>query len=242
MFGWFRPRCTIDPVTRRWVDGRLAWLDRAFPVPADDRRTVLPTRGDFPDPYDESDAAVRRLAVRVCGYMGIDPAAIDVRLFDNPARQLRLIDGRNRALPTGPAGTYHRGDAGCVVRIERQQAARPMGLVGTVAHELAHVRLMGEGRVSGDEFDNELLTDLTVVHFGLGIFLANTPRHWESHTSTWPETDVPMPRYMTTPMYGYALARRSLATGQRRPPWRRALVPGVRAEFDAAVRFLRAPA
>ena len=28
-----------------------------------------------------------------------------------------------------------------------------------------------------EEYDNELLTDLTVVFFGLGIFLANAPRN-----------------------------------------------------------------
>ncbi|MEO0359296.1 MAG: proton-conducting transporter membrane subunit, partial [Pseudomonadota bacterium] len=31
---------------------------------------------------------------------------------------------------------------------------------------------------TGDEFDNELLTDLTVVFHGLGIFLGNGPRNW----------------------------------------------------------------
>ena len=239
---WFRPRCTVDPVTRAWLDRRRAWLAGQFPIPPDDRRTVLPTAAFFPDPYDRSPAAVKRLAGRVCDHMGVDRDAIDVQLFDNAARALRLVDGENRAVSTGPAGTYHRGDTHSVIRLERRQADDPMTLVGTVAHELAHVRLMGEGRVDGDDFDNELLTDLTVVHLGLGIFLANVPRHWDSHTSRWPGTDVPMPRYMTTPMYGYALAARSVGVGERRPPWRRSLRPGVRAEVDAAGRFLRSEA
>ena len=237
---WFRPRCPVDPVVRRWIDDKLGWLGRQFPVPPDDRRTVLPTAEWFPDRYDQSDAAVRTLVDRVCGYMAVDPDTIAVRLFDDPVRTLWLIDDENRAVPTGAAGTYHREDARFVVRLERGQAAEPMHLVGTVAHELAHARLMGEGRATGDEFDNELLTDLAVVHFGLGLFLANVPRHWPSQTRTWPGTDVPRPRYMTTAMYGYALAARSLGVGDVRPKWRRALVPGARAELDAAVRFLRA--
>ena len=98
---------------------------------------------------------------------------------------------------------------------------------------------MGEGHVTGDELDNELLTDLTVVHHGMGVFLANVPRHWTSQTGRWPGTDVPMPRYMTTPIYGYALAARSVREGDDPPRWRRHLVPGVRAEFDAARRFLQ---
>ncbi len=49
-------------------------------------------------------------------------------------------------------------------------------LVGTMAHELAHLKLMGERRVTGDEYDNELLTDLTAVFHGFGIFLGNLPK------------------------------------------------------------------
>jgi hypothetical protein len=43
-----------------------------------------------------------------------------------------------------------------------------------MAHELAHQRLLGEGRV--DVFDNELLTDLTPMYNRSGVFLANNPR------------------------------------------------------------------
>ena len=233
----FRPRCTVDPVTQRWIDDRLRWLAGEFPDVGS--RTVLPTAECFPDRYDRSDDSVRTLLRRVCRYMNVDPDALDVRFFSNPVRDLRLVNDDGDAVSTGPAGTYHRGDTHFVIRIERAQADQPMHLVGTVAHELAHVRLMGEGRVSGDEFDNELLTDLTVVHHGMGVFLANVPRHWMSHVTRWPGTRVPMPRYMTVPMYGYALAARSQAAGEVRPSWRRHLAPGARAEFDAARRFLR---
>jgi hypothetical protein len=236
---WFKPRCNVDPVTRRWIDDKLIWLGGQFATPPEGRPTVLPTSKFFPDPYDRSDRSVKSLVNRVCGYMGVDPAAVDVQFFENPARNLWLVDTEGRAVSTGAAGTYHRGDTHFVIRLNRTQAESPMDLVGTVAHEMAHVRLMGEGRVTGDEFDNELLTDLTVVHLGLGIFLANSPRHWASHTTVWPDTDVPMPRYMTTPMYGYALASRALGEGEDRPVWRRSLTPGVRAEFNAAVRFLK---
>jgi hypothetical protein len=235
---WFRPRSTVDPVTRRWIDDKLEWLDEQFADEQPDPATILPTAEFFPDRFDRSDDTVRALVHRVCGYMGVDPDAINVQLFDKPPRPLYLVDEENRAVPTTPAGTYHRGERHFVIRLERGQADEPMHLVGTVAHELAHVRLMGEGRVTGDEFDNELLTDLTVVRHGLGIFLANVPRHWDSQNSTWPGTDVPMPRYMTTPMYGYALARLAIAREGGRPAWRRRLNPGVRAEFKSAVRFL----
>lgn len=114
-----------------------------------------------------------------------------------------------------------------------------MALVGTMAHELAHARLLGENRIDPDAFDNELVTDLTVVFHGLGIFLANDPRHWQSHASVWPGTDVFKPEYMTTPMYGYALALRCWLREEPLPSWSRHLERGVRSEFKAALRFLQ---
>ena len=44
---------------------------------------------------------------------------------------------------------------------------------------------------------------------------------------------------MTTAMYGYALALRAWQRKEARPTWKRYLKPGVRAEFEQALRFLQ---
>jgi len=49
-----------------------------------------------------------------------------------------------------------------------------MGLIGTTAHEVAHVLLLADGRISREEPDMEPFTDLLTVYLGLGIFTANT--------------------------------------------------------------------
>jgi len=117
--------------------------------------------------------------------------------------------------------------------------ADPMSLVGTLAHELAHQRLLGEGRITSDVFDNELLTDLTVVFKGLGIFLANVPRHWDGNYTNWPGTDLRKPEYMTAPMFGYVLALLAWCRGDESPDWQKHLKFGVRGEFRQGLRFLR---
>jgi hypothetical protein len=38
-----------------------------------------------------------------------------------------------------------------------------------MAHEIAHVRLLGEDRIPRDQWDNELLNDLTVIFHRPGI-------------------------------------------------------------------------
>jgi len=168
--------------------------------------------------------------------MGVEPSRVEFEFYSN-ANLPTLVNDKGHAFGHA-AGTYEEGNSQSIIRIERSQFEEPMLLVGTVAHEQAHARLLGEGRLSGDEFDNELLTDLTVVFHGLGIFLANGPRHWHSAVTTWPGTAVPRPGYMTTPMYGYALALRCWLREEPLPRWRKHLNPGLRAEFKQAMRFL----
>ena len=49
----------------------------------------------------------------------------------------------------------------------------PARAVAVIAHELAHVLLLGNGYLGGHEKDHEELTDLLTVFSGLGIFTAN---------------------------------------------------------------------
>lgn len=237
MLGRLRNSCTINSVTKNWIDHRWNWLTDQFGQDVMLKSpTVLPSRDFFPDAYDRSEDSVQTLVNRVCQYMNVSPHLINLEFYSN-TNPLRLVNENGDVIPTA-AGTYHQGDSHCVVSLDRSQFDTPMSLVGTVAHELAHVRMLSEKRLPRDSFDNELLTDLTVVFHGLGIFRANVRRHWQSHVSVWPGTDVPMPRYMTTPMYGYALALRCRLRNEP-PKWQRCLSPGVRAEFKQAMRYLQ---
>jgi hypothetical protein len=238
MLGWlFRPNCPCDTAAKAWVEERLAWLDEEFEDSAfSGRPLVLPTPEFFPDPYDGSKKAVRALLDRVCDYMDVVPNLVALKLVEN-AGNLWLVNGSGQYLP-GAAGTYSEGKRKYVITLDKAGLGDPMGLVGTVAHELAHVRLLGEGRLMREEYDNELLTDLTTVHFGLGIFLANTPRNWDSQYTKWPGTDLKKPEYMTPPMFGYALAHLAWFRGEKKPDWGRHLHWNARGEFRQALRFL----
>src|ERR1700733_1085206 len=82
MFGWFRPTCPCDPAAKSWVEGRLKWLSQQFGIHLLlERPIILPTSEFFPDPWDGTPKAVRAMFHRVCGYMGVDPSAVEMRLF-----------------------------------------------------------------------------------------------------------------------------------------------------------------
>src|SRR5690348_7521268 len=104
MFGWFRRKaeCPVDPQTREWIDTRWQWLEvqfgreRLLKTPV-----ILPRPEFFPDSYHGTAEDARRMLNRVCGYMDIDPATIELSLYEdrNPVYQ----DGWRH----GTAGLYH---------------------------------------------------------------------------------------------------------------------------------------
>ena len=198
MVGWFRPTCPVDVAAKRWTEKRLDWLSREFDTSAfvDKPSDLCRRTASFRTPMTAPTRSVRQMLDRVCEYMGVAPESIELDLFHDVQR-VPLIDEAGNAIGLTAAGTYSEGEEKWIVRINTEDLHEPISIVGTMAHELAHVRLMGEARVSGDEFDNELLTDLTTVFHGLGIFLANHPRAWPSEMTYWPGTQLKRPEYMS---------------------------------------------
>ncbi len=239
MFAWlFRPSCPCDPAAKAWVEERLEWLAEEFDDNAfSGRRIVLPTTQFFPDPYDKSLKAVRALLNRVCEFMDVVPSFVRLKLVNRASGMKGLVDEMGNEIPTA-AGTYEEDDK-FIIRIDKSELEDPMPLIGTIAHELAHARLLGESRIMSEIYDNELLTDLTVVHFGLGIFLANAPRSWASQYTKWPHSDLLKPEYMTAPMFGWALAHLAWFRGEEKPEWATHLNSAAKANFKQGLKYLR---
>lgn len=239
MISWlFPPSCPCDPAAKAWVERRLGWLANQFPDSAfTGRPVVLPTAEFFPEGFAGTRESVRPLLDRVCVYMDVEPRMVDLQ-FAPVAKEMWLVGGNGKDTSLAPAGTYEAGGRGSVIRINDSQLIEPIGLIGTLAHELAHVRLLGERRCRESEFDNELLTDLTVVHFGLGIFLANLPRHWDGDYRQWPGTKLRRPQYMSAPLYGWALAHLAWIRGEAKPEWARHLTWDAKDNFRQGLRYL----
>lgn len=238
MLGWLFPSaCPCDPAAKAWVEERLAWLADEFDDHAfNGRRIVLPTPEFFPDRYDSSPKAVRRLLDRVCDYMDVPPELV-VQWFKSDEGRLGVVNEDGYGLGYA-AGTYQEAEGEFNVTIDTSMLPDPMGLVGTMAHELGHVKLLGEGRTMSDEYDNELLTDLITVHFGLGLFTANKPAHFVPTKRRWPGSELFRPEYMTPPMYGWALAHLAWFRGEEKPAWAKHLHYHARNEVLQGLRYL----
>jgi hypothetical protein len=255
MFRWFRPTCPCDPAAKPWVETSLQWLSRQFGYHILlERPIVLPTPEFFPDIWDGTPKAARKMFRRVCSYMGADPDLVDLKFFDDPTPgSLQALDPSlgfaagtwsteedpgKKAWGRPERGFLGRPGQRGVIRLEKGSLDRPGDLVGIMAHELAHQRLLGEGRWAADRFDNELLTDLTAVFHGFGVFLANNPRKSTGKLSRWPGTKLFMPEYLSEPMFGYAMAHIAWVRDERFPAWAKHLRWAPRAVFKQGVRYL----
>jgi hypothetical protein len=236
MFDWFfsNSECPVDPAMRQWIDTRWAWLEGQFGTERlRDGCVILPRAEFFPDPFHGTEEDARRMLDRVCDYMDIDPGSIELSLYEdrNP-----VYEGEWR---NGTAGLYHPEAGRFRIWVEVANLEDPLAMVGTLAHELGHVHLLGHGRISDEAKDHEPLTDLLTVYFGMGVFTANSvirERYWHAgYVSGW---NMGRQGYLGMPAYGYAFARFARARDEAGAEWVRELRLDVRSAFKQALRFL----
>jgi hypothetical protein len=233
--GWFTPRSPVAEDERAWLEDSFAWLVAEFGEDVVHRPVAEPTGDHFPIRRPGGRLSVPTTLHLVAARMEVPLA--DVRLDYVPSQPM----GRRRWQHAyrGPAGHYHEHEGTSVVTVYGDQTGDPTRLVATVAHELGHVRLLGEGRIPDDRQDGEPLTDLLTVVFGLGIFTANAAFDFTADARGWQAERL---GYMTEQMYGYALARYALRRGEPDPAWARHLDTNPRGYMRQALRYLRTAA
>jgi len=109
-------------------------------------------------------------------------------------------------------------------------------MVAVMSHELAHVLLLGGGKISRDHERMEPLTDLMTVFSGFGIFTANAAFVHTSGTRGW---QVSRKGYLSEKEFGYALALFALRRGETKPAWTKELRKNVRVAMESTLAQLR---
>jgi hypothetical protein len=206
-----------------------------------DAVVILPVAEHFPDPYDGTDEAVDILFQRVCGYMRVDERNIDLEVFPDQADELHRVVPFWHGDSGGTAGLYISAtdQSRLVIAIRSSKLKNPLAVVATLAHELAHVILLGGNLVDRESQDMEPLTDLTTVFLGLGIFTANAAAQFEQHqdgrSQGWSMQRL---GYLSEEMYGYALAKFAFERGEESPGWKKYLSTNVSAFYKRSSKWL----
>ena len=245
MFG-FAPKAPVSAEAQAWVEKSLARLTDLFPEErVEDRPVVLPTAEFFPNDIQPTEESLRDTLGRVCVFLRVDPQAIALEIFDDLEEE--VTDSLRQSLPhwegesKGAVGTYRedREAEKFQVSVKRSQLAEPLSLVAVLAHELAHVRLLGGRHVGRDAPDMEPLTDLATVFWGMGLFTANSAAQFRQYDDGrkhgWSMRRL---GYLSEPTFGYALAVFARERGERHPAWANYLNVNVGTYFRQSLKFL----
>ena len=177
---------------------------------------VVPTRHFFPEQYDGSESAARALFNRTCVFMGTDPASVEL-VFHQPTHRPGLARNVVRSRLDW-AGQFQCGEGKNLVRVDVTMLPQPETLLATFAHELAHHLLLGSGRICEHDLDHELVTDLSTVFFGMGIFNANDSLVNRYRLNRRGD-EIGALGYLTPSIWGYALALGAWLRNEEKPAW-----------------------
>lgn len=238
-----KDKCPIHREDKEWIEDSFAWLISEFGASLiKDGIVILPTKQYFNIDFKGNRSDAYSVLEMVVDVMQVSNSTEIDLLFYNERQQIEFSEGlisepdEDTEVTSGKYMQY--SDGKIEVHIEEQQLVDPISLIATIAHEVAHYKLLGEGRI--DEND-ELLTDLVTIIFGFGIFTANTSvvrmRTWSGVTHTgWQITGGS--GYLDFKLNGFALALYAYFRGKNYPEWSSYLEKDVLKEFKKNFKYI----
>jgi len=248
MLGMFSKKqnneCPIDPGMRLWMENAFLWLAEQFGQDnIATRPMLLPTPDHFPIRYDGSTESLAKTSEIVALQMEIDIHEIALDVYEQNIQEFSGDFGHriwtevdNDSDEKLSAGLFFdKNEQGKYeIFIEKKNLNDPENLVATLAHEFAHVKLLGEKRL---DFNDELLTDLTPVVFGLGIFNANSSFKEHKSFDSYGHNSL---GYLKQREWGYALALYAFYRQEENPDWVKFLTPNIKSDFKKSTGFIYA--
>lgn len=230
----------LNKELRGYFENNFLWLMQTYPQPPiEDRRILLPIKRDFPFQWDktEEDCAYEALGI-ICENMQIDPAKVTLDFFSNGPTEIDMgtsvifMQADPDSMQAG--GLYHgeQLDGSFQISLEQSLLESPNSLIATLAHELAHVKLLGEKKI---EENDEMLTDFATVFFGLGIFNANTAFQFYNQTDRWGYRNA---GYLNIDEWAYALALSAFVRNEDNPEWGAYLTKTIKGDFEKCLRYM----
>lgn len=239
-----REDCPVSEQNRLWLEDAFTLLLDFFGQDSTGQRKVLiPHYADFPVAYNGTEESAYETMKIVATQMEVPFESIELAFYDDGVQSLSTgspfgssIFLKSEDTDKGSAGLYWGQTAygRYEIWLNYNKLAEPENLVATLAHEIAHIKLLGEDRMDDND---EHLTDLTTVIFGLGIFNANAAFQTFTKTNSygWQSQG-----YLSQTQWGYALALFAHIRNETSPAWIRHLTPNVKADFLQGQRFIGA--
>ncbi|MDC1142718.1 hypothetical protein OAU50_06475 [Planctomycetota bacterium] len=154
-----KARIPVDDAIREWTDERLDWLKENFGSDSLSRPVVEPTEEFFPFNWQPDAESLVNLLGTLSAYAGVDPERLGLTVVENTGAE--------------PPPAIIKEGGKLILPVESSEL-RDINVVSSILiRKLMFIRLLDAG-VDERESDLPLLSELTAVYLGLGIFCANT--------------------------------------------------------------------
>lgn len=229
----------LDTELRKYFEYNLLWLESEFKdMPIEQRKVYLPNEIDFPFAWDGKEEAAIKVFKIVAEAMQINFEEIDVQFYSEGMTELNsgtmpiYLESDAEEVYSGGLFFGKNEEGKYEVSINKNVLSDFEALVATTAHEFAHIKLMGEKRVVEND---EMLTELSVVFFGFGVFAANASFRFFKDNIKW---GFSRNGYLMIEEWAYCLALLAFLRNDDNEKWSNILNPTVKNEFDKALDYI----
>lgn len=241
MFNIFKrkPFEPLDVKSRKYFEKNMLWLNQEFPKPEIKKRKIfIPSQIDFPINWSKSKDDAFEVLKIVSKNMDIEPNEIQLLFFDNDPKEINagnfVVFLENDKDSKEAAGMYlDKNKKGKFeIAIDESILDNPESIISTLAHELAHVKLLGQIKM---EINDEMLNDLVTVFFGFGIFNANSAFTFHQSSDSWGYQKI---GYLNQNEWAYSLAILAFLRDEKNPEWKNYLNSTIQDYFNKSLKYL----
>jgi hypothetical protein len=232
--------CPIPEEKRVWLENALIWLINQFGLnKLLDKKTLLPEKEYFPINFDGLQHIANEILPILCEQMEIKINDIQINFYKEGGIESKNDFGQSIFTQQYQNKNYSAGlyfgkneEGKFLIGLEESLLDKPSKLIATMAHELSHVKIMGENRLQNPD---EKLIDLVTVFFGIGIFNANSAAIFYKNLNAWGYSKQ---GYLSQQEWGYSLALYSYIRHEVKPPWIMHLTPNIKSDFLKSKKFI----
>jgi len=234
---------TIDADDEEWQIACWQWLlDNLGGIEAlRSFETVTPTHADFPKSGLTGHAHVEHVLNQVAARMRIDPSQFALAAQEDGIDPVLGPLAVVKNAPASPLGTYSADGNAHIITYQPEAARDLEQLIATLVHEICHPILLSIPEPPPGEETEEYATDLATVFFGFGLFGGNSSFRFQqfrddaSGTQGWSTSRA---GYLSQNEWGFALAVRSILTGDTSAPVERNASTGLLEHFRKNLKYL----
>lgn len=184
-----KPKPTVTLGDQKWIEDAFIWFEEQYGRDyLKSLKIIEPTKEFFNHRFAGTESDAEFALKKITEYMGIKGANIELYYFSESPMEFESEGIVSTQNPNGTGtqdkyalGKYsENGPNKFEVGLDLSQLKNPQSMIATLAHELSHMVLLGEGRL---EENDEEVTDLNCIALGFGIFTSNSIfnfQQWQS--------------------------------------------------------------